>query len=252
MQIKAYAKLNLKLDILDRRKDGLHNIDSEFIKINLFDFITIEKSNRFELIGSIITKNEKNLIIKARQALEKHTKRNFLCKIQLNKSIPISAGLGGGSSDCASVLVGLNKIYNLGIPKKDLMKIGFELGSDVPFFISKYKKAIVQGAGEKVIKNDFKTFLYYVIARPHRRISTKEIFAEYTKAGKSFVEIVSQKCPDVKRLLEYFQKYSKQCGMSGTGPCVYAGFNIYEKAYDAIKKFNIDDFNGDFYIVNIV
>ena len=133
LKLKSPAKLNLHLQVLGKRNDGFHEINSAFTLINLFDDLSFKKRpSGINLTGDLI---KNNLILKAAQNLqEKYHIKNGV-DIYLKKRIPIESGLGGGSSNAATTLIALNKLWNLNLSKDELMKIGLDLGSDVPFFI---------------------------------------------------------------------------------------------------------------------
>lgn len=249
MIIKSYAKINLEFKILDKLPNGYHNIYSIFQAVDIYDLITIEKIDKgFELSGAIVSSLEDNLIIKAKKSLEKFVGQKLPSKIHLIKSLPISAGLGGGSSNAAAILVGLNDLFDLGLNKSNLIDIGKELGADIPFFIAGYGTAEVEGIGEKIKPIERTLSTYYVLARPHKRINTKEMYQRHDETGKSFFEIAIEIWPDVEKMYNYLSGISKDAGMSGSGPTIFAGFNSFDDAKDAIEKFGVMEFNGDFFI----
>ena len=134
IRIKAPAKLNLHLQVLNKRSDGYHNISSLFTIIDFCDSITLKKNEKtIELEESTPIKD--NIVLKAANLLKEKFSVKEGVSITLTKNIPDQKGLGGGSSDAASVLIGLNKIWELGLSKNELSVLALELGSDVPFFI---------------------------------------------------------------------------------------------------------------------
>ena len=131
--LKSPAKLNLTLEILDKYKDNFHEINSVVLNVNLFDEIKIEKSNRFEIYTNAEIDAKENLIYKAYQLLfEQYGK--LPTRVNLTKNIPLDSGLGGGSSNAANFLQGMNKLWSLDLTKNDLKLIGNELGMDVNLF----------------------------------------------------------------------------------------------------------------------
>ena len=138
MQFKSYSKINLGLNILNKRSDNFHNIQSLFIELDFSDYISFIPNDKFDLkiIGNNKIDPKKNTIIDAINELSKISNLNLTHKIKINKNIPIGAGLGGGSSNAACVLKAINKIYKLNKSDKELIKIGLQIGSDVPFFIN--------------------------------------------------------------------------------------------------------------------
>lgn len=248
IEIKAYAKINLDFKILGRLPNSYHKIRSIFQAVNLYDTIFISKEKKFYLTGSIICTPKENLIVKAKEMLENFVKRRLPCKIHLVKNIPICAGLGGGSSDAAATLIGLNKIYSLNLNLKQLIGIGLKIGSDVPFFLSNNGTALVEGIGEKIKPIKKKLSKFYVLARPHKRIETSGMYHLFDKQGKTLLELAQKICPDCKKIYSYFAKISDEYGMSGSGPTLFAGFGSYDKAIKAIENLGIKKFNGDFFI----
>ncbi|MCP5064678.1 MAG: 4-(cytidine 5'-diphospho)-2-C-methyl-D-erythritol kinase, partial [Ignavibacteriae bacterium] len=137
IKLKAPAKINLGLNIVSKRDDGFHNLETFFYPIkSLFDELTFTKATSFSFsCDNEFLQNEKNnLIIAAHNLLEDFTKKNINVKIHLKKNIPIGAGLGGGSSDAATTLVGLNSLFDLHLTITELNDLALSLGSDVPFF----------------------------------------------------------------------------------------------------------------------
>ncbi len=249
VEIKAYAKINLNFTILRKLPNGYHEIKSIFQAINLYDTLVISKCHsRFNLTGSIICPLRSNLITKAKKTLEDYVQRELSCRIHLIKAIPIGAGLGGGSSDAAATIVGLNEIYRLNLSLEELKKIAIQVGCDVPFFVSNTGTALVKGVGEKInpIKKNFSKF--FVLARPHKRIETAQVYRLYDKTGKNFFEIVQKLCPEIKKIYNYFSEITDKHGMSGSGPTVFAGFDSYYKAIRAIEDFSVEKFDGDLFV----
>lgn len=249
MLIKTYAKINLNFKILSKLPNNYHKISSIFQAVDLYDLLTISKQPKgYQLSGSIICPTEENLITKAKERLENYIGKELPCRVHLIKSIPISAGLGGGSSNAAATLIGLNKIYSLHLNLNKLTGIGLKVGSDVPFFISNYGTALVKGIGEKVkpLKRNISKF--YVLARTHKRINTTHMYKKHDKTKKTFFELAQESCSDIKKLYNYFSQISNECSMSGSGPTVFAGFSDYNKAAKSIEDFGVEKFNGDFFI----
>ena len=175
LKLRAPAKLNLHLEVVKKRSDGFHELRSLFTLIELFDDITFKKnSNSIELIESIPIKQ--NIVLKAANLLKDLFSVKEGVKIELVKSIPDQKGLGGGSSDAASTLLGLRKFWNLDISDKNLIEIALKLGSDVPFFIYG-KTAWAKGRGEILAEYPYKK-KYYLLFLPSLKISTKDAFEQ--------------------------------------------------------------------------
>lgn len=133
LSIKAYAKINLTLELLGRRSDGYQEISSIMQTVSLYDTVNLMPAKKVELNCDTPIKN--NLALQAARILSNQTNSSLGVKIDISKKIPVSSGLGGGSSDAAAVLIGLNKLWNLNLNKDKLSELGSEIGSDVPFFI---------------------------------------------------------------------------------------------------------------------
>jgi 4-diphosphocytidyl-2-C-methyl-D-erythritol kinase len=147
---KGYAKVNLTLEILGKRRDGYHNLASVMQTVELFDTITFTESD--ELVVSCSDAQiapEANLSTKAAEVLLQRTGSSSGARIDIQKNIPVSAGLGGGSADAAATLRGLNKLWSLGLSIEDLVELAIIIGSDVPFLVQG-GTALVQGRGEDV------------------------------------------------------------------------------------------------------
>ena len=146
---RAYAKVNLALNIGKKRPDGYHEIDTIFQKITLFDEITLSPSDKIEIECNIPElNNTSNNAWKAAVILSKYAKVKEGVKIEIEKMIPLSSGLGGSSTDAASVLKMLNSYWNLGLKIADIMKIAEMTGADVPFFVANFSTARGKGKGE--------------------------------------------------------------------------------------------------------
>jgi 4-diphosphocytidyl-2-C-methyl-D-erythritol kinase len=146
MVLFANAKINFGLEVLGKRHDGLHLIRSLFVPVPIFDKITVKPSDKLHFKGVF---GRKNICYKAAEKFFEISKIKGSATISLMKKIPIGAGLGGGSSDAASVLRALNKLYETNYSPQKLAKIAAEVGSDVPFFIYN-KPSLVEGVGEKI------------------------------------------------------------------------------------------------------
>jgi len=197
---KAYAKVNIFLKIVGK-KDGYHLLASRFVRVkNLFDIIKFEKGEfgSFVLEGKFGCELKSNTIYKGYLELLKiapHIKEFFRkYKVVVEKNIPEFAGLGGGSSDCATFLLMVNDLCNLCLSKDDLSKIGLKIGADVPFFIYEYDSANVTGIGE-IVKRFDEEILQIQTFTPKIKCDTKKIFQIYSKffyekTSKDIVEIL--------------------------------------------------------------
>jgi 4-diphosphocytidyl-2-C-methyl-D-erythritol kinase len=234
----APAKLNLCLHIVGRRADGYHLLQSALQFIDLCDELAFyaRPNGIIERIhGPADVPAEKDLVIRAAQLLAKHTRVDQGVGISLKKRIPMQAGLGGGSSDAATVLVALNALWRTALPIDELAQLGLALGADVPVFVGG-QAAWVEGVGEQLTAQDFKEALY-VLIKPAANVSTAEIFqaAELTRNSpittiRAFLagggrndctSTVRARYPDVAEALDWLGKFGS-AKMTGTGACVFA------------------------------
>lgn len=183
---KSPAKINLYLEIVGRTENGYHLLDSLMGAIDIFDQISVQKSDHLQLEikgdnAKILQEHwQENIIIKAVNLLAK--KHHFApnIKITLEKNIPIAAGLGGGSSNAATMLLMLNEFYNLGLNKTELLDLGLKLGADVPFFVNG-QMAFVSGIGEVLKAAKFNgEKLFLLIVNPKKPLPTQQVFLNST------------------------------------------------------------------------
>jgi 4-diphosphocytidyl-2-C-methyl-D-erythritol kinase len=181
------AKLNLYLEIIGRRYDGFHELETFMVAVDLYDTLRFRPSlptepTRLSLrvqsaTAADIPSDESNLVWKAADLLRQRTGCEHGAHIELYKRIPAQAGLGGGSSDAAATLLGLNKMWGLGVPQTELHGMAAELGSDINFFIEQSPAAVCRGRGEQVEAHRPKRQLHFVISHPGPGLSTPEVFA---------------------------------------------------------------------------
>jgi len=182
-QLQSYAKINWFLKIISKRADGYHNIYSLMQKISLCDIIIFERKNKEIKIDCNIEIKD-NLVFKVINLLRKYKSCNKGAYIKIIKNIPLKAGLGGGSSNAATVLIGLNRLWRLNLNEKELFILATKIGSDVPFFLSS-PLSLVEGKGEVItpIYEDFKSF-YLLIVKPYFGVSTSEAYAKVKSFSK--------------------------------------------------------------------
>ncbi len=180
LRLRAPAKLNLYLRVLRKRPDGYHEIETLFERLDLADELTFEPAAdgvQLTCSDSGLSCGEDNLVLKAARLLQRVSGTPRGARIHLAKRIPIAAGLGGGSSDAAAALLGLNELWNLGLAGQQLIALGAQLGSDVPFFLGESAFAIGRGRGERCEPLETRVQLWHVLVFPHQPLSTKEIYA---------------------------------------------------------------------------
>ncbi len=176
--IQTPAKINLYLKVLGKRADGYHELESLMLPISLYDRIVLEEAPAgIELCCDHpqLQALEDNLVYKAAQAIQRMGAVKSGVKIKLYKNIPLAAGLGGGSSDAAAALLGLNRLWNLNVSQEQLLELGAQLGADVPFFILG-SPAIARGKGELLEPVYFKP-LWLVLVNPGFGVSAAEAYA---------------------------------------------------------------------------
>ncbi|MBI3321440.1 MAG: 4-(cytidine 5'-diphospho)-2-C-methyl-D-erythritol kinase [Candidatus Omnitrophica bacterium] len=177
---RAPAKLNLYLRVLGRRPDGYHEIETLFERIDLADELTFE-AHPGEIILTCtdpsLACGEDNLVIQAARALQRLCGTTRGARIHLTKRIPIAAGLGGGSSDAAATLVGLNVLWGLHLERSPLGALAASLGSDVPFFLAEAPFAVGRGRGERCEPVAEAPRLAHVLVVPEERLSTRDVYA---------------------------------------------------------------------------
>lgn len=183
-KIAAYAKINLGLEVLHKRPDGYHEINTIFSRVSLHDTITIEPCSDLSVACSRLphVRESDNLVWKAAQALQHAYSVRTGAKITIDKHIPTGAGLGGGSSDAASALRGLVKLWNLPCTRNDLWTIARNLGADVPFFLGT-TDAHATGIGDVLAPISFHVPLSVLLVFPGIEVSTPWAYAMLQRSG---------------------------------------------------------------------
>lgn len=262
LQILAPAKLNLFLRITGRRNDGYHELQTLFQLLDYGDDLSFELRTdkaitlsihsdvmgtdsrvaeqphlQDNLQGDLQSDVDNNLVTRAGLSLQQHASCSLGADIQLTKRLPVGGGLGGGSSDAATTLIALNKLWKLNYPLDELAEIGLKLGADVPVFIYGHT-AWAEGVGEHLSPVDMPP-LWYVVIMPTCSISTAEIFndQQLTRnaspitirafrdhgAGNDCQEVAEKRHPEVKTVRLWLSQYAP-AQMTGTGACVFASF----------------------------
>jgi 4-diphosphocytidyl-2-C-methyl-D-erythritol kinase len=232
----APGKLNLFLHVLGKRADGYHELQTVFRLIDRADRVGIapRKDGKIVFDGPF---GEDNLCVRAAKLLGKG------CELALEKNLPIGGGLGGGSSDAATVLLVLNEIWKLGLSRDALQALGARLGADVPFFIYG-RNALGEGIGERLSELELPP-AWYLVLTPQVSVSTKEIFASALTHRSKGIKIppflsgqgandleaaVVARFPDVAASLAWLRKHRPQARMTGSGACVFAEFETEAEA----------------------
>lgn len=234
----APAKLNLDLRITGRRADGYHELESIFCLIGLYDTVYLACRDDGQIVLHTPlegVKPEQDLVCRAAWALKKHTQSCGGADIWLEKKIPMGGGLGGGSSDAATVLMALNRLWQCGLNRQELMDLGVCLGADVPFFIFG-RNAFAQGIGEKLTAIDVPK-QWYVIVKPDVHVATAKIFAhpDLTRDSKPSIipafqtlrpfrndmqAVVFKEYPEVREAYAEMAKHGEAL-MTGSGACIF-------------------------------
>ncbi len=264
IRLNAMAKINLGLDVTGKRPDGYHELRMVMQMINLYDKIEISKLETPEIIVetnlSFLPVNENNIVYKAAQLLINKFHLTQGVRIVLEKHIPVAAGMAGGSSDAATVLYGMNKLFSLGMTKKQMMEEGVKLGADVPYCVLR-TTALSEGIGEILTTLPPMPKCHIVIAKPGISVSTKAVFSklqvdkiekhpdidgivEAIKAGSltdiadrlgnTLEEVTIKDYPVIAQIKEeMLAKGALGALMSGSGPTVFGIFDDEKKAKNA-------------------
>lgn len=246
LELLAPAKINLFLHVTGRRANGYHELQSVFQLVDWCDCISLtplEQSNIIRHGGNPAISSKDDLVVQAAQLLKNHTHYPHGVEIHLEKNIPIGAGLGGGSSDAATVLIGLNHLWNLHLPLNELIDLGLKLGADVPFFLFG-QNAFVQGIGEQLESIDLPDQKFLIIfpgesvatrtvfqsdqlTRNHAPITIADFLANTGEVGQFTNDLQPVACelyPEVNRALNWLAQTlpDTTCRMSGSGSSVFA------------------------------
>ena len=269
MKTKAYAKINISLDIVGKREDGYHLLEMIMQAVDMYDEIEVEAAKEGISIycnKPYVPTDERNLAYKAAKIFMQHFKINSGVKINIIKNIPVSAGMAGGSTDAAAVLKLCNKIFNVNASDEVLMELGLKLGADIPYCI-KGGTALCKGIGEDItILKPFKDKIL-VVVKPPFGVSTKGVYQAFDLSKvrnhpnnaelidameRDDLEFVST---NMKNLLENvtlkkhkvlisIKEELRSLGaigamMSGSGPTIFAFFEDMYKAQLAFEKMKI-------------
>lgn len=275
--LKAPAKINWSLHVLNKRDDGYHNIVSLMQCIGLYDTLTFELYDALELVTDMDIPYHRNLAYRAAKSLQVYAGTTRGARITLMKNIPSGAGLGGGSSDAAYTLIGLNKLWGLGLKEYELEEIGASIGSDVPFFFH-CPMAIVEGRGEVLTPLQIDIPYTLLLVKPsisistswayekigakfkgqwssmeltktaskvnnikliHEALKTGHISLLHANAHNDFEEAVIGKYPVIGSLKEkLLDAGALMAIMSGSGSTVFGLFENRDKAVKASKRFS--------------
>ena len=254
IRLNAMAKINLGLDVTGKRPDGYHELRMVMQMINLYDKIEIIKLETPEIIVetnlSFLPVNENNIVYKAAQLLMNKFHLTQGVRIVLEKHIPVAAGMAGGSSDAATVLYGMNKLFLLGMTKNQMMEEGVKLGADVPYCVLR-TTALSEGIGEILTTLPPMPKCHIVIAKPGISVSTKAVFGKLrdgivkaikagsltdiaSRLGNTLEEVTIKDYPVIAQIKEdMIAQGALGALMSGSGPTVFGIFDDEKKAKNA-------------------
>ena len=235
--LPAPGKLNLMLRVLGRRADGFHELQTVYRLIDRADRVGIEvrDDGAIRFSGDF---GEENLCFKAAHRLQQASGTKKGANLSLEKNLPVGGGLGGGSSDAATVLLALNRLWNLGRSRSELMDIGLALGADVPFFLFG-ESALGEGVGERLSALALPP-AWYLVLTPQVSVSTREIYADgaLTRHSKrlkippllpgqcanDLEPVATRRYPAIAAHLEWLRQRRGDARMTGSGGCVFAEF----------------------------
>lgn len=282
LELKALAKINLGLDVLGQRENGYHDVRMVMQTIYLYDQVTLEKKKEpgieVETNLFFLPVNENNLAYKAAKLLIDEFKIKKGVKIRLQKHIPVAAGMAGGSSNAASVLFGMNRIFSLGLTEKELMERGVVLGADVPYCIMR-GTVLAEGIGEILTPLAPMPKCHILIAKPPVSVSTKMVYEELDSheityhpdtdgiidglrrqdiqqvtgcMGNVLEEVTERHYPVIREIKERMKSEGAlNAMMSGSGPTVFGIFTERSRAKEAGRKIKEAGLTKQVYITNV-
>ncbi len=286
IELKAYGKINIGLDVIRKREDGYHDLDMIMQTVGVYDDVIISREDgtqTYEIEVStdadILPNDKGNLAFMAAKVLMEAYDIKSKVKIYINKRIPIAGGMAGGSADCAAVLRGVNKIFQLGLTDEQLQEYGVKLGADVPYCIVGGTKR-AQGIGEILTDLPTPPKCYVIIAKPDAFVSTKFVYShirpaqienhpdidgiiESIKAGDLYgmCEKIANVMEDVTipeyPIIQKVKDILKSNGavnalMSGSGPTVFGIYDDEEKAKQSMDALSGKEFVSQLYLTKFI
>lgn len=250
--LPAPAKLNLFLHVTGRRTDGYHELQTLFQFLDYSDELCFEPAadGEIRVTGNAAVAPESDLITRAARALAQATGCRRGASIQIDKRIPIGGGLGGGSSDAATTLLGLDRLWGLALDRARLAEIGLALGADVPVFVGG-RAAWAEGVGERLTPIEDLAEPWYVVIKPPVSVSTAEVFSapELTRNGAKITiadflsgrggnhlqPVVERRYPEISEALAWLSRHAP-ARMTGSGACVFAAFSDQGQALAVLES----------------
>lgn len=282
LELKALAKINLGLDVLGKRENGYHDVRMVMQTIYLYDDVFMQKTKeegiQLETNLFYLPVNENNIAYKAAKLLMDEFKIEGGISIRLNKFIPVSAGMAGGSSNAATVLFGMNKMYQLGLSQQELMERGVKLGADVPYCIMR-GTVLAEGIGEELTPLPALPKCYVLIAKPSVSVSTKTVYEkldalnivnhpnidgiiegleeqDLDKITSNMGNVLEEVTIGDYPIIEKIKKVMKDAGalnamMSGSGPTVFGIFKERKDAKRAYIEIRKKRLSKQVYVTNV-
>lgn len=255
LTLPAPGKLNRMLHIVGRRQDGYHELQTIFQFIDLCDQLhfTPRQDSKIELASHVVgVAHDDNLIVRAARLLQRASGTHYGATMTIDKRLPMGGGLGGGSSNAATVLLGLNHLWQLGLTNTELTTLGLTLGADVPVFIHGHS-AWAEGVGEKLTTVALDT-PWFVVIHPHVSVATGAVFQdpELTRDSHPITmaralqggapewrndceAIVKKRYPPIAEALDWLTQYAPS-QLTGTGACLFAAFDSQQAAQAVVAE----------------
>ncbi len=282
LKLKSLAKINLGLDVLGRRENGYHDVRMVMQTIYLYDNVTLQKKETpgIDLKTNLfyLPVDEKNIAYKAAKMLMDEFQIEGGISITLDKHIPVAAGMAGGSSNAATVLVGMNRLFHLGLTEEELMERGVKLGADVPYCVMR-GTALAEGIGEELTQLPPLPKCYVLIAKPAISVSTKVVYEkldaheiedhpdidgilegleaeDIEKIAVSMGNVLERVTIEDYPIIEEIKETMKEEGalnamMSGSGPTVFGIFNDRKLGRQAQRRIRQKGLTKQVYLVNV-
>ena len=287
LKLKAYGKINLALDVLRKREDGYHDVRMIMQTVGIYDQLELQATRKpgiaVETNLSYLPVNENNLVYQAAKLLMDEFSVKSGIHITLRKFIPVAAGMAGGSSDAASVLFGVNKMFNLGLSREELMKRGVKIGADVPYCLLR-GTALSEGIGEKLTPLPAMPQCRVLIAKPGISVSTKLVYENLNinarsrdchpdidgmiqaiqkqdllgvakKFGNVLELVTAEKYPVIEEIKAVMKKNGAlNALMSGSGPTVFGLFTderAAQKAYEELRYGSLASLAKQVYLTSL-
>ncbi|MDQ7735507.1 4-(cytidine 5'-diphospho)-2-C-methyl-D-erythritol kinase [Halomonas sp. SpR1] len=249
LTLPAPAKLNRMLHIVGRRDDGYHSLQTLFQFIDLCDYLTLtpRSDGEIQLTGEVSgVSHDDNLVVRAARLLQTHSGTPLGATLKIEKQLPMGGGLGGGSSNAATTLVGLNCLWQLNLPLDELARLGLQLGADVPVFVHGHS-AWAEGVGEQLTKVMLDT-PWFVVIHPGISVSTPSVFQDpqLTRDSRPITmaralqggapewrndceAVVKERYPPIAEALNWLAQHAPS-RLTGTGACLFATFETQQTA----------------------